>query len=840
MSYLDRAIKEGLVEITSRGRRQYITYHPVEHTEVYSDPEEQVRAEFWAELIYRYQYDARRIGIEITVPDRTPSDRADLVVFRDEERKKPYAVIECKQDGVSDAEFEQAVEQVCGNGTWAKFRASYVMVVAGLTRRSLDFTEAYGVLERDKNIIADIPIRYGKPQEYKYYKGGDLDIAPVSKENLISAIRKCHQTLWGGGRLSPPTAFSELCKIIFVKISDEKKKRKNGEPYQFQIKTHEASTSLAGRIQDLYETEQKRDPDVFTETIKVQDATLVTVVSHMESINLSATDLDVKGLAFEQFMDGFFKGDFGQYFTPRELIDFCVNVLKPTNDDIVLDPACGSGGFLLHALDAVRNEATEYYADGSAEHYAHWHDFAKDKLFGIEINDEIARVAKMNMIIHDDGHSNVIGYDSLEKSAKITKINRNFADERFSLILTNPPFGAALDKAERPYLSEYDLAQQESGGKKKTRNTQRIEILFLERIWRFLMPVEGRAAIVVPDSILTNESLDYVRSWFNEHFRLLCVVSMPVGAFTHFGTSVKTSIVFVRRRKDVGPPAPDERILMCSPYQIGYDTTGRKCDTDLDSVAEQCQKFIESPLTYSPRRSFTSVAVTDFRGIDETVLSAMGVTELKMPRANAFVIDQGHIDGPLNPERYKALWLEDVFVGQTISDIGSIVEEKVNPAKDSPDVEFDLIRIDDLEANPLKVVQTRTELGKDLQGTFYRVQENDILFARLGPTIANRKVVLCPKTAKPTIASPEFHVLRVNEGIDPLSVLAVLRTKTYRDLVYSKGRGATPSRYRVSRGDFLMLPFPKLDGIAGLLAKDLKSRLEKVERLVAEARALWE
>ncbi|MEM8779764.1 MAG: type I restriction enzyme HsdR N-terminal domain-containing protein [Cyanobacteria bacterium P01_G01_bin.49] len=152
MTYLERALKDGHAEIVDEGKKQRIIYQAIDHSERYCDPEEQVRAEFWAELIYRYQYEPYKIGIEITVSDRTPSDRADIVIFKDSDRKRPYAVVECKPDGVTDAEFSQAVEQACGNGTWAKFRADYVMVVAGATCRVLDCTDKYGALEREKNI----------------------------------------------------------------------------------------------------------------------------------------------------------------------------------------------------------------------------------------------------------------------------------------------------------------------------------------------------------------------------------------------------------------------------------------------------------------------------------------------------------------------------------------------------------------------------------------------------------------------------------------------------------------------------------------------------------------
>src|SRR5437588_245537 len=138
-SYLAKALEDGHVRFIGVPPDDRILYVSVNQSERASDPEEQVRAEFWAELVYRYGYEPHRIGVEVTVPDRTPRDAADLVVFRDDERKQPYAVIECKRDGISDAEFNQAVEQAAGNGTWVKFRAQYIGVIAGLTRRFLDF-----------------------------------------------------------------------------------------------------------------------------------------------------------------------------------------------------------------------------------------------------------------------------------------------------------------------------------------------------------------------------------------------------------------------------------------------------------------------------------------------------------------------------------------------------------------------------------------------------------------------------------------------------------------------------------------------------------------------------
>lgn len=600
MTYLERAIKDGYANITGTEGKRKITYVTSDnHSENYNDPEEQVRAEFWAELIYKYEYPATRIKVEVVVPDRLPTDRADIVVFSDDDCKRPYAVVECKKDGVTDAEFMQAIEQGVGNATWVKLRAEYVVIVAGGTRRVLDVSDKFGALEREQNILADLPKAYGKPQEFRFYKGGvnekgetASDITPVAREDLISAIKKCHQTLWGGGRLSPPTAFGELCKLIFVKISDEQKPRRRGEPYQFQIKTHEPSSKLAERINALYDEQKVKDPEVFTDSIRVDDRVLRTVVSHLEAINLNKTDLDVKGVAFEQFMDGFFKGDFGQYFTPRPIIEFAVKMMKPEHDWDVLDPSCGSGGFLLHALDYMRKQAKEFYEPGSVDYYTYWHDFASKHLYGIEINDEIARVAKMNMIVHDDGHTNVISHDALDSIDKMHDHNPGFAKDKFDLILTNPPFGSTITKAEKPYLSGYELGKvKDAKGKSKDRPRQSSEVLFIERIWEFLKPGTGKAAIVLPDGILTNSSSQYVRDFILEKFQLLAVVSLPQCAFAHFGAGVNASIVFVRKRCNGEKISPNEAIFMAAPELIGYDATGRKTASQLDEVIRKYEEF---------------------------------------------------------------------------------------------------------------------------------------------------------------------------------------------------------------------------------------------------------
>lgn len=314
--------------------------------------------------------------------------------------------------------------------------------------------------------------------------------------------------MWGGGALAPTTAFDELDKLIFCKIWDEKWKENDpktkGEPFAFQIISYpedhddkqntKAKTELEKRVRQLYEQGRKKDPEVFKDDIKLDKHKIYTVVQYLQDINLSKTDLDSKGLAFQKFMGEFFRGDFGQFFTPDSIVDFIVKSIGINKDWKILDTSCGSGGFLLHALKEVRDEADDIYDDeiGSASWKNYWHEFAEKHLYGIEINEQISRVAKMNMIIHDDGHTNIITNDGLKnnRSIEIENRNLNFQDGTFDLIMTNPPFGSSVKADEVGYYKEYELFEKNLGiteikdriidddNKNKWRTSQSTEVLW--------------------------------------------------------------------------------------------------------------------------------------------------------------------------------------------------------------------------------------------------------------------------------------------------------------------------------------------------------------------------
>lgn len=583
---IQKGIANNLISFNNENTR--IIYNAkTEKSYNYKDPEEKIRASVFIKLVVDFGYNAKDIDFEVRVPRRTPEDLADIVVYEKGKDTQPYLVVECKKDGISDSQFEQAIEQVFGNAN--SLGAKYSWVVAGNTDTAFD-VKNFNSMEREKNVISQIPVSYGQAPKYRFKKEKKSSkenrnsLKIVSREELIKTLEKCHDTVWQGGKLNPSDAFDEVSKILFCKLQDEKKTAVS-EFYKFQVGTHEESSDIAERIHGIYKEGKEQDPNVFSENIKLEDDIIYKTVEHLQSININKTDLDSKGVAFERFMGDFFKGKMGQYFTPRNIVDFCVKMLFIKQNERVLDPACGSGGFLLHAMDLIRKEAEANYDDENEIH-SYWHDFASKNLFGIEINEQIARVCKMNMIIHDDGHTNIISADSLDNIEKHTKINSQFKKENFDIILTNPPFGAKVLINEKKYLKDYQLGLNNG----KERAAQSTEVLFIERCFEYLKE-GGRMAIVLPDGILTNATLQYVRDFIMNNFKINAIVSIPQTAFSHYGAGVKCSLLFLTKSTK---NKEDDDIFMAQAEYVGYDATGREIEqNDLNEIFNNYKNFIE-------------------------------------------------------------------------------------------------------------------------------------------------------------------------------------------------------------------------------------------------------
>lgn len=577
MSLIETGIEKGLIKFDEE--KNFITYIHQGKKRSYNNPEEKVQAETFLTLVLNYDYPVNRIQQFVSVQMGSETKEADIIVYSDDECEETYILVECKKEEITDQQFKIAVDQAY----------SYCVAEGGkyVWTTSKIINEYYEVPKekpRSRISIPDIP-QYGvnKLAPYKYVKGGFLqsegdsetnilkepdpnvkqkffELEIVSENELTKIFIQAHQALWGGGQRNPSVAFDELDKLIFCKIWDEKHPRKVGQPYDFQLFRDETPEDLLERIKELYEQGRKKDPEVFKDDITLSAQETLTIVKYFQRINLNKTDLDSKGKAFETFMGSFFRGDFGQYFTPRPIVKFIVDSLPIDNHSRVLDTSCGSGGFLLHALDKVREQANDFYDKVKEEkdHFRHWHDFAEKNLFGIEINDQIARTAKMNMIIHDDGHTNVIASDGLlsDTDMQAKSKNKEFIYGTFDFIITNPPFGSSIKQTEKAYMHQYSLAVKEvdwlnttASGKAALRDSQSTEVLFLEQCHKFLTE-HGYLAVVIPDGILTNSSLQYVRDNIEEMYRIVAVVSLPQTAFSATGAGVKSSVLFVRKHKE--------------------------------------------------------------------------------------------------------------------------------------------------------------------------------------------------------------------------------------------------------------------------------------------------
>lgn len=619
----------------------------------FQNPEEAVQAEAFLKLIYKYNYLPQNISINESVQMGSETKEADILVYNDS-NSKILIVVECKEENINERQFQVAVDQAYSYAHASA--ANYVWVTSGIKD---EYFEIVRVAPVERISISDIPQRDGKVKRFKYTKG-DVEPEKGTQGDLIQKFKSAHDALWGGGALAPTTAFDELDKLIFCKIWDERWRDNNpktkGEAFDFQVIYYpedkedksnlKAKTELEKRVRSLYEQGRKKDPEVFKDDIKLDKHKIFTVVQYLQDINLSKTDLDAKGLAFQSFMGGFFRGDFGQFFTPNTIVDFIVKTIGIRKDYKVLDTSCGSGGFLLHALKAIRDEANEIYGDDrGTSWFNYWHDFAEKNLFGIEINEQISRVAKMNMIIHDDGHTNIITNDGLKSNRSIEIENRNlsFIDNSFDLIMTNPPFGSKIKADEVNYYKDYELFETNLGiantkeritdnnSKKKWRASQNTEILFLEKCHKYLKE-DGYLAIVIPDGILTNATSQFVRDWMVEKFRIWAIVSLPQHTFAHVKAGVKSSILFLQKhprsltekfektlveikakvkaekglnkeqkeekildlyKEQIFQYSSDYEVLMAEVENIGYDATGKKIGgNELPEVSNRIKEFI--------------------------------------------------------------------------------------------------------------------------------------------------------------------------------------------------------------------------------------------------------
>ena len=592
-------------------------YSPIRDKWLVLKPEEEVRQRYVCRLVDSYGYGIKQMGEEVKVTNSQRGQgaaRADIVVWRNEEDKRKgknaLIVVECKAENVTirQADYFQGYNYAAWAG--AKF-----FVTTNLKETRI-FKVVEDAMPKKLEEIADIPSA-DMVNDDKKIKAMLLQTKAFTRDEFSRLLFKCHNIIRNNDKLSPEAAFDEISKILFIKIRYERTNSGtqifSKEEFLKQKKMYDAVKSKESP--DYYQFLFNKTKEDFAkdhlfdenESIKIRENSFEQIVKELQVYNLSTTSDDVKGIAFEQFLGRTFRGELGQFFTPRTIVDFMVSVLDPQEGEYVCDPCCGSGGFLIRAFEYVRehieNEVEVRKEDVKKSLFTD--DYSKlpkkeqekidqkvidafnkmnyeldinnpmgrlrslsfDCIYGTDANPRMARTAKMNMIMHGDGHGGVHHHDGL--------LNVNGIWEgRFDIILTNPPFGARIDKelkiteADRFTDIEKIKAYEKRYGKDNYDNALKqvndhinqpildlfqigkfsglTEVLFIERCLNLLKP-GGRMGIVLPEGVLNNTNLQKVRDFVESKAKILLIVSIPQDVFMAAGATVKPSLLFFKK-----------------------------------------------------------------------------------------------------------------------------------------------------------------------------------------------------------------------------------------------------------------------------------------------------
>ena len=645
-------------------------YSPIRDKWLVLKPEEEVRQRYVCRLVDSYGYGIKQMGEEVKVTNSQRGQgaaRADIVIWRNEEDKRKgknaLIVVECKAENVTirQADYFQGYNYAAWAG--AKF-----FVTTNLKETRI-FKVVEDAVPKKLEEIADIPSA-DMVNDDKKIKAMLLQTKAFTRDEFSRLLFKCHNIIRNNDKLSPEAAFDEISKILFIKTRYERTNSGtqifSKEEFLKQKKMYDAVKSKESP--DYYQFLFNKTKEDFAkdhlfdenETIKIRENSFEQIVKELQVYNLSTTSDDVKGIAFEQFLGRTFRGELGQFFTPRTIVDFMVSVLDPQEGEYICDPCCGSGGFLIRAFEYVRehieNEVEVRKEDVKKSLFTD--DYSKlpkkeqekndqkvidafskmnyeldinnpmgrlrslsfDCIYGTDANPRMARTAKMNMIMHGDGHGGVHHHDGL--------LNVNGIWEgRFDVILTNPPFGARIDKelkiteADRFTDIEKIKAYEKRYGKENYDNALKqvndhinqpildlfqigkfsglTEVLFIERCLNLLKP-GGRMGIVLPEGVLNNTNLQKVRDFVESKAKILLIVSIPQDVFMAAGATVKPSLLFFKKFTE---DEAEEYNRIC--IQVSHEVEA-KYDEEMTDIDVKLAKRGKEALTKDEKKSLRS------------------------------------------------------------------------------------------------------------------------------------------------------------------------------------------------------------------------------------------
>lgn len=840
-----------------------VTYHHSDPSDYEYDGEEKVRAYTYSWLVIEKNYPTDNIETEVTVPRRTPEDKADIVVYDSDELETPYLVVENKKETHND--WDQAIEQGFGNAN--SLRDTKYMIVDKYDKSSLYDIQNYPPTERDKNLIGSrerLPESYEESIDFRLIAGQESDIEPSDVSKLETRIRKTHAEIWSGGKRDPLTSFDEWSKLLFAKIYDERYTQ-NGDPRRFQSGTDQSASQVSNRIHELFADACDEDPTVFSDTqINLPAEKINSIVQILEEESFTGQDLDGIGRAFEEFFGQIFRGQLGQYFTRRELTRYMVASLGPESDDFIIDPTVGSGGFLLEALFQVWKHIENNYREAEAQRLKY--DFAHGHLYGVEIHPTLARICKTNLILHKDGHTNIEADRScLDSEFDVDRID----DGEFSMVVGNPPFGDSIEEGDRDRLGDNSLDNFNLSRKNKLKT----EIAVIEKSVKFLKP-GGTLSFVVPDGLLNNYSeqsnCPQLRRYLLREGKITAVTSLPDHAFTKAGAQNKTSILFFKKyteqerrafhssldnikeergiddmddltgaeKWDVMADAVaenDYQTFLAEAKEIGYAPTGQSIEQndlyelgddglpiadDESTILGQYNKFKNNPQTYT--------------GLNDPETMSISASEMFGRRSDGRIDPKYHL--------FQRQAMNEPPEGMQRVRLGDVLEER--------DERVDPTNHDEVEFKVPTVTHdgdmTKREAGKGhnpvaWEGQYFSgssrwhyMYEGDIVFSRID--LWKGAISIVGEEFDGAICTTEFPVYRVadEERIDPHYLQLLLRSNYFLKAIRAIITGHS-NRRRTQQDDFenLEIFVPEIEE-QRKIAEEFESRIERIEKAQEE------
>ncbi|WOC63436.1 N-6 DNA methylase (plasmid) [Paenarthrobacter sp. AT5] len=559
-------------------------------------PEEYVRQEISKSLVREYGYSKADVAIEWPLKFGSRRVRADIAIFdpnRGREQSEARILIECKKSSIRPADRKEGVGQL------QSYMAACPNVVYGMWTNGLELECFHAVVKdgvRVMESVPDIP-RFGADAESEDRPEFE-QLRPAASDSLLFAFRRAHDYIAGNQGLQKPDAFWELLKLIFCKIQDE---RQSERPTFYAAATERSGVNgplkSKKRIDALFKAVKADYPQIFKpqEEIELSPVVLAYIVSQLQMFALLDSDVDVKGKAYEEIVGSNLRGDRGEFFTPRNICSMMVSMLDPSDSDIILDPACGTGGFLITAMNHVLakveaevNATSRSDAGKIASIEARKKKFLERNLIGMDFNPSLVKASKMNMVMNNDGSGGLYQANSLASQALWSDELR--ARELFGTvdyIVTNPPFGSKIPIDDPAILDRFDLGHHWTYDEESDRwvkgtetKSRPPEILFIERCVELLKPGSGVAAMVLPDGILGSPGLGYVRQWLLDHTQILASVDLHADTFQP-GTSVQTSVLVFRRKtadqvrsEQLSRMMNDYDIFMAICDHVGHDKRG--------------------------------------------------------------------------------------------------------------------------------------------------------------------------------------------------------------------------------------------------------------------------